>query len=143
MFKKNSNRISQGYSCIEHKFWRFENPIEKFKRYSRNLKYIRERAKYGFCERDVWEVDTWFINTIPSMLRHLRDTTQSYPNELADDNQVHSINDEPDEGFIKWQAILTEMIDLFEKAKEKGPKRDEYKDQAFILFSKWFFDLWD
>lgn len=145
-------RINEGFSCIERKTRVFEDPITKFRRHKQNIRFIIQRAKYGYCDSDVWEIDTWFINTVPSMLRHLRDTTKSFPPELgnSDLSKLCLSDEESEEGYARWMDILTEMIDLFNKA-EKGKahnedefkKCEESKNRAFELFSRWFYDLFD
>ena len=34
-------------------------------------KMAKQRAKKGFCDRDVWSIDWWFSETIGQMLRQL------------------------------------------------------------------------
>ena len=31
----------------------------------------KQRATRGFCDRDVWDIDHWFCNTISPMLKQL------------------------------------------------------------------------
>ena len=44
-----------------------------------NRKQAKERAKLGFCRRDVWEIDTWFLHIMPRMIEKLRDTHLGFP----------------------------------------------------------------
>ena len=182
--------MKKGYSCIK-KYPRYElNPIENFKRWKRNIKYIYQRVKYGYCDRDVWSIDYWFLNVVPSMLEDLRDNAHGCPPRGRLDAKILDGDD-----MGEWKKILSEMVFLFREAneetclrlnsyedeyqkardefeeKEKGlTKRDifqnmpenkdivdkyldeshkitayraECKDKAFLLFAKYFFDLWD
>ena len=49
--------------------------------------YRKERAKKGYCCRDLWAMDNWFLNLIPKMLREFREysKTEAYPMSLFDE----------------------------------------------------------
>ena len=149
----------KGASCWVEKFGKKETVRGKLHRWIKNIKYIYQRARYGYCDIDIWSIDQWFLEIMPSMLQQLKDTTDSYP--CASDFPSQAVNgtrtpEEIDnEGMQNWQNILSEMIFLFNEANEdtctKKNKydialdkyRDECKDRAFELFSKWFRYLWD
>lgn len=44
----------------------------------------KQRAKRGFCDRDVWSIDYWFCNTISPMLRQLAKEHHGY--QILDEN---------------------------------------------------------
>ena len=144
-------KINEGYSCISKSCRKLENPITKGKRWSQNIKFAIQRVKYGYCESDIWEIDTWFLKTVPCMLRYLKSTAMGFPSKLGnEDNTVLCLTEEEcQEGYRKWQGILTEMIELFDNADirnapiDEMDQRESNKNQAFFLFSKWFYDLWD
>ena len=78
-----------GYPCYDKKMHGFENPKEKFKRWRRNIRFAYQRIKYGYCDSDVWSIDYWFLNVMPAMLEHLKETTHSYPDSA--NSQSHAI----------------------------------------------------
>ena len=130
---RKKRKKKQMYSAIEKKPHGFENPRQFAKRLRRNLRHSYQRVKYGYCDRDVWSIDWWFLNVVPNMLEDLRDTTHSYPVEFANSHNVKKINDkgEPDAGAQKWDAVLREMIHLFREANKetcsmKNPYQNEY-----------------
>ena len=56
-----------------------------------NIKCYFQRAKNGYCEKDLYEIDSWFLSIIPKMLRELK-TKYSYV-PLGDDGEIiHPFN---------------------------------------------------
>lgn len=132
--KKKTKRT--GYSCIEER-WRGEyNPIKHIKRWGRNIKYCYQRIKYGYCDRDVWSIDWWFLSVVPNMLEDLRETTHGYPSEFLDPGPKELSEEEQEKvdeaGMQKWRDILSEMIFLFREALDdtctrKNPYEEEHR----------------
>ncbi|MCB7319912.1 helix-turn-helix domain-containing protein [Lacrimispora sp. 210928-DFI.3.58] len=176
----------------------------------KDLKYCRQRITRGYSDRDVRNIQKWFMDVVPDMLQQFRDTSRSSPGILGENytnEQGILANDTCHE---EWNRILTEMLRLFREADEhtcqkknpygeehsamwsefserfgligeklrteeekKDPRwirahfpseipeyqeldrlyweeekkletyRDECKDKAFEMFSKWFWHLWD
>ncbi len=54
------------------------------KRYSilENRKCARQRARKGYCERDIYSINAWFLDIIPEMLKDLSKTRKNYPSNL-------------------------------------------------------------
>ena len=128
-----------------------------------DIKCCIERITKGYCSKDVDNIDIWFLNIIPDMLQSLMDKKMGVPKEIYDnyENMENGIDAAADE----WEKILEKMIREFREAdeekcskhnvleyqdedeyllkeKEIAKYRDECKDDAFVLFSKYFFDLW-
>lgn len=124
----------KGYSCFEVRERGLVNPIKHIARWSRNLKHAYQRIHYGYCERDVWSIDWWFLNVVPNMLEDLKDSTHGYPSTPDDFSQVFADSDTTEitnEGMRKWKEILSEMVFLFREANEdtcskKNPYQEEY-----------------
>ena len=157
-------KIKRGYSCFEDITWKErirENPFQKIKRWVTNVRRTYHRAKYGFCDFDVWEMDSWFLAVVPAMLEHLRNNHSGFPDAIYD--YYPEIDRETDEdgekASQKWDEILTEMINVFDELypyesrgisashnltpAEVRQRRDELKARGFELFSRWFFNLWN
>lgn len=168
-------------TCSAFLRYKERNPFKKIKRSFGNIKRCIHRCRYGYCDHDIWDMDSWFLTVIPTMLTQLKETTHGYPANL-----------EGGEG--KWAEILDRMIFLFNEADEdkcshKNPYEEAYlasfyndpptlkednalhfsddpkdkditekylkadkeiweyrnkcKDEAFEMFSKWFWNLWD
>lgn len=123
-----------GYPCYDKKMHGFENPKEKFKRWRRNIRFAYQRIKYGYCDSDVWSIDLWFLNVMPGMLQHLKDTTHSYPRFQGSISHAlceNVMSEETDnEGVKQWEAILSEMIFLLNEANEDTCTREnKYQEE--------------
>lgn len=109
-----------------------------FKRFFTHIKWALQRARNGYCDRDVCEIDTWFLDIIPRMLKEFKLNHTGYPYSLK---LEFGKTDAPQQ----WNDILGTMISLFHKAQEESAieERERCKNEAFALFSKYFFYLWD
>lgn len=149
----------------------------------KDKKFIRQRAKRGFADQDVWSIDYWFIDVMSKMLTQLKNTQHGVPVMQDDDGNIMSMED----ASKKWQEALDKMIFLLHemneetcsfqnpydddlisvysiryshhpselpeykdtvdkylnKEKEIANYRNECKDEFFVLFSKYFWNLWD
>ncbi len=140
----------------------------KIKEIKNNIKWKRQRAKRGFSDYDVYEIDSWFLSIMPKMLDELIKHNKCYPssfeNEYYKDNNLSpiTINDEQRKAmdeycFSKWQKTLVEMKNAFLEAdkstcsyknryKAEEEKIDQYcklnKEKALKMFAKYFDDLW-
>lgn len=102
----------------------------------RDLKCCVQRIKNGFCFRDIWSINDWFLNVIPDMLDELKRTACGHPTRLLEN--IHSpTHEETERAAAKWDAILTEMAFLFREANEETCQRkNPYDEQYHIVFHK-------
>lgn len=132
-------------------YYKIRNAIREA-RYNLKCKY--QRAKRGYANGDVWDMDLWFIDTIKSMLIHLKEHGCGFPMEF-------------DNRYV-WCAILDEMIGCLSLMSEddvrsflgfdgiegwKRMEREDYdrvgeimienRNRFFELFNKYFYYLWD
>lgn len=190
----------------------WKHPFILLNQFLRDIKYCFQRITKGYSDIDVWNMNDWFLEIIPSMLEELKETANGTPSSLANGTDETYARGDKD-GFEKWKRILGEMAYLFRESYEKtcekkNPYAEEYdrasdqfttkyglfgeqfktpeeiekervhgyntmhtmeelpeykdicekhwneekklkayrnerKDKAFELFSKWFWDLWD
>lgn len=59
-------------------FWRLK---EKFW----NLKIKKERAKKGYCKQDVWNINDWFLDIIPKILKDFNEGRLGHPCDLSNE----------------------------------------------------------
>ena len=125
----------------------FEKAIYLVKDRLADSRYRRQRAKRGFSDYDVYDMQMWFVNTMRPMLAKILNNLHSYPDEVT---------------FEEWQAILTEMIECLdimnyrddrcvidhdgsladaEWLREVEQKRDEARERFFELYGKWFWHI--
>ena len=125
--------------------------IIKIRNLFRNIKFCHQRIKWGWCEQDAWNMDVWFLNVAPQMLRYLCKTSHGCPCDMT---------------MKQWKKTLYTMEFLLREADEdmcsmkneydvKQPKqyqkrmleiaryREDCKDKAFNMMKKYFYHLWD
>lgn len=113
------------YPVFDFSVYSIKTPIKNIKHFLFDLKCCRDRIRKGYCEKDAWDMDLWFLEVVPGVLDLLREHVDSYPSSLLDEYyQDHSdISHEEDasedaNGLVHWKNILKEMSDLFRTAGE-------------------------
>lgn len=116
---------------------------KKFIHHCRDIQCAWQRATKGYCYRDLWNIDFWFVNIMPKMLKDFEKITCGFPMGMTRE---------------EWSDILNEMIETFEKSDEFNKiydnalfsdilAKDEYitmyMEKGLNLFVKYFRDLWD
>ena len=124
----------------------------EFREFCYRIKYAYQRAKRGYSDLDWFDIDLWFIHTMPRLLRELLNHFNTFPEGYGD---VESVED--------WKKILREMITCLENMDEdkvaieleqtepdciKAYEQtleivESNKNKFFELFSKYFWCLWD
>ena len=57
----------------------------------RRIKWAWQRAIKGYCDFDIYELDTYHTNMMIKALRDFLNKTQSYPNDMDYDGWLHTI----------------------------------------------------
>ncbi len=78
------------------------HPILAIKMIAKNVKWRRQRVKYGFCDYDVYDFDLYLTSLIPNMLNNLYEHTNGW-NPFDFDT------------FEDWQNALKNVIMEFDK----------------------------
>ena len=132
----------------------------KINEIKKEIRWFFQRGKKGYCDKDLWELNTWFATTFSNMLKEFSEMAVDYPPGFPDfdvntapEGQImpHNICDseerENNKQYLAWKAAIKETADLFadtggywidipsEKAKMSCNK-------AFEFLKKNFFDLW-
>ena len=99
--------------------------------YKEDIVCIYQRLRYGYCYRDTWSIDQWFVTVVPNMLHDLRVNCHGYPGYFEGPEE---------ENVKKWNQILYRMESLFREANEetchrKNPYEEEH-DQAQQEFNE-------
>ena len=129
----------KGYHCLRPLI------IRPFLWLRDTVRYCCQRIRYGFCDADLWEIDSWFVNIMPAMLQRFKDTRVSSPDF---ENRIITDAEYEQELIQNWDDILDRMIVLLGEMRGKdhhylSAKQIASKDEFFELFSKHFYDLWD
>lgn len=126
---KSNKSLSVWHEKNYYKWYRFRM---LFKHLIGNFKGSYQRIRYGFNYYDAYDIQSWFGNLMPAILRHFAEITVSYPafyEDIPEEAKANGV----DENFIaknhgieletgedtcdnykKWQKILREMADCFE-----------------------------
>ena len=89
--------------------WNDRKFLGLLRQFCDDVKYTYQRARYGYCDIDLWNIDSWFLGIIPRMLEEHRDTRHGSP--VVDGTDEKTCHDE-------WTKILNRMIFLFREASE-------------------------
>ena len=117
------------------------NLIHKTKDLMEEIHWFFQRGKKGYCEKDLWELDTWFCTTFAQMMKEFSEKNISYP-----EPDIFAQYDE--EKFLKWKSLTYEIATLFESARRPqhycSPTEVQLEsvNKAFTLLSENFYDLW-
>ena len=155
------------YKMFGRRDFSWKHPIENIKCIFKMLKWSRQRARNGYCVYDVGDIDAWFAELMPRMIRELKENYTGHPMDNDLYNECYDAHaDELDmsrEEFLaltphiddkyfewcqaRWKEKLEEMAVAFDDLEEcifEGDydNRDELKEKALGLFSKYYFNLW-
>ena len=116
------NVFKWGYS----RKWYLTHPWKWVKELFRNVKFAWQRATRGYCDSDVWNIDSWLLALLPSMLRDLaNDPVGAYPGV------------EPFDTPEKWHYWLLKMADKFEELQTDWVEsKNEYEDEYMKLMEE-------
>lgn len=114
--------------------WVYEKPLRNWRRI---LKHRRQRARRGFSDYDVWNLDGYLAQMIADTVAHLRAHGHGYPGNLSNE--------------AEWDAILKRIeVPLRSWAEHKHDMDPDEEDRwmercrdALELFREYFFTLWD
>ena len=90
---------------------------------------VRQREKYGFDERETWDLHTVIAAFVYPRLKMFAEYAASVPMGMKP---------------LEWRDILKKMVRAFELiiTDQVGTHRSEVKE-GLDLFREYLFDLWD
>jgi len=95
-----------------------------FKKIYYNIKYFIQRGKRGYSNFDLMDMDTYLLDLIPNMLKSLKEKKDGFPSDLDED---------------KWNNILKEMIEHFEKA---NPLTTDFENPYLNIYYEMVVNPW-
>ena len=153
--------------------------IWKYKEYSRwyridrkifvifkKIKWMWQRAKYGYCDKDLWSLDYTLGNYIASSVNELANRAHGYPWNLKEEewdgilreiarNFYLATNEEewsnPYEDVLEYDTWYKDLPDdkreywdkWFKAEQDNERSREIRRQEGFKLLEKWFINLWD
>jgi len=108
--------------------------LYKLKLPFKKIKWAYQRVKKGYSDWDLGDMDIWFLETIPKMLKDFKDKNNAIPTSMFEEyldahkDQDDYLDDEAEKTAIaQWNKTLDRMIYCFNEANEdKCSKRNEY-----------------
>lgn len=150
--------------------WRYyiTHPWEFFEDCWLNIKAAYQRITRGFAYRDLFNIDNWFLDIFPEMLKEFRENLHSFPGNSefptfeswaayleemethfrnANENQKVELNEWEEDYPMKWQKNKGEVcLTITEKwlARETEIEawREEELKKAMGMFMNCFHCLW-
>lgn len=96
------------------------HPFKLIKHFCANIKYAWQRATKGYCTQDTWDIDVWFLKTMPSMLYELAEKGNSYPEQLGFSSRA------------QWARKLRDIAnDLYKCTEEAADQLNEFSEAYF------------
>ena len=91
-------------------------PLKVVKHKMRDIQCAWQRANKGYCYRDVWDIDHWFLVILPEMLDDFVEVHNGYHDGMTDE---------------EWVEIIKRMARCFRNANEQttefvNPYEEEY-----------------
>lgn len=163
MSVKIENKLSIWKHKEYSKWYRIDQKISLF---FRKLKWMFQRAKYGYCDKDLWSLDYTLGNYIASSVNELANRTHGYPfNTTVEEwdeilrtiarNFYLGINEDCWNNYYENMLDYGEFYDKlsddkkeywdkwFEVEKENETARQVRRQEGFQLLERWFMHLWD
>lgn len=138
----------------------------------RDIKCAWQRATKGYCFRDVWAIDEWFVNVFPEMIEELIEVHHGYPGELTDEEWINILkkmsksfrnaDDDKTEFHNPYEEEYLNTLDFdvetceltctadeeleknyYDFEKQKEEFMRKSLDEGMQLFNKYFYALWD
>jgi len=88
------------------------------------IRKIVDRYKKGFCDEDLWNIDCWFLSTLPKMLDEFAEKTIGYPSDFMED-------EDDEKGMEEWKKTIKEMSNHFKEASNPSKEVNEFAEELF------------
>lgn len=98
----------------------------------RNIKYAYQRITRGWCDQDIWNMNIYLSELLPSMLEDLAKNHYGHPStEEFYDEQAKQEGFE--DGHDKWTKTLEEMAYHFKNCNEDSPYNRAQKKSEYLF----------
>lgn len=162
-----SLEIQNKLNIWKHKeYSRWYRIDQKIGLFFRKIKWMWQRAKYGYCDMDLWSLDYTLGNYIASSVNEFANRTHSYSYDtteeewdgilrsIARDFYLATNEDEwsnPYDDMLEYGDFYNSLPDdkkeywdkWFQVEEENTRSMDIRRQEGFKLLQKWFTHLWD
>jgi hypothetical protein len=131
--------------------WRWDTWYKNLHWYVKCVKWFWQRGSRGYADCDVWGIDWYLAELIPSMLEGLKNGS-GYPSSLHNQIEWNNILDKMIKGFAAARSLQSmdfmddEKGDIINDPKLwKKRERKQYKvfKRGMRYFTYYFLNLWD
>ncbi len=138
--------------CYYYRGRYFYKNIKAIPEYIRQKRFLR---KHGYDITAQWATCVWFIEVMKEIIKFHRYQGHGAPILIPLTDGISYSEEQQKLNEQKWNSKLDKMLVLLEDMDENNPKyetmdgKDSFdqmikaKDEFFVLFSKYFYDLWD
>lgn len=115
---------------IRDAYWNFRRNCQRFSR--------------GYSWGDVWDMYSWFLETLEPMLRHLQKEHMGHPGKYSDDEWTERLGKMADCLHLMDECNVIEEVyggDYMNKG--IAATMEENKKKFFEMFAEDFYSLWD
>lgn len=125
-------------------WWRIGNIRQWLRFVWRRPKYIFQRAKYGYCHQDLWDLGEYFMMVIADGMREFAEKSIGTPIEYCPDDADYDAAHEVWRGEILDIARKIENIMVESHVGGWTPEqRAEKNKEVFGWLAKHWDDLWE
>lgn len=147
-------------------YYRWYRIDKKIALFFQKIKWMFQRAKYGYCYKDLWNLDYTLGNYIANILTGLADITHVCPPNLTPDQWDHLLHtiaynfyvgvdedfwENPFDKFISYTLNYSDLDEeqkknwdeWFKEEKKKYELMEQHLQKGIEDLSKWFYYLWD
>ena len=104
------------------------------KQIARDIKWSHQRIWKGYCDYDLFSIDSWFMKVMPRMLRKFKETRHGSPVTINNASQDVFLDDEERNQAVhsEWDKILDRMIFLLGEMDEYScSQQNSFADEYF------------
>ena len=109
------------------------------KQIARDIKWSHQRIWKGYCDYDLFSIDSWFMKVMPRMLREFKETRHGSPVAINNPSQAVFLDDEERNQTVhnEWDKILDRMIFLLGEMDEYScSQQNSFADEYFEVIEK-------
>lgn len=99
-----------------------------FRDIKNKIKFKYQKAKKGYCDYDLYDIDDWFIKTFPKMLGEFAKNTIGYP---MTDGELQEEVEKMDKKWVEHEQPY--LIDIRKKHTNDFDSRDDMSCWLLIL----------
>lgn len=108
----------------------------------KKIKYLIQRAKRGYSDRDLWCLHGYIARLMSSALKDFKKNLHGYPMDLTEErwDRILDIMQDGFEATLKGDEVEFENLEQYVA---DCRKLEKIQHRGLKLFVKYFNDLWD